>query len=134
MSENLAKQVGTGICRFRAYPTHRSSGVEWLGDLPAHWDVKRGRFCMAVNPRTRRQNKLSPDDEASFVPMEAVGESGGLDLSQTRQVDEIGSGYTEFQDGDVIVAKITPCFENGKGALATGLVNGLAFGTTELHV
>jgi type I restriction enzyme S subunit len=66
--------------------------------------------------------------------MEAVHEYGGLDLAQTRKVSEVGSGYTEFQDGDVIVAKITPCFENGKGSLATGLVNGVAFGTTELHV
>ena len=66
--------------------------------------------------------------------MEAVGEYGGLDLEQTRVVAERGSGYTEFEDGDVVVAKITPCFENGKGALACGLLNGAAIGTTELHV
>lgn len=66
--------------------------------------------------------------------MEAVGEYGGLDLSQSTAVEDIGSGYTAFQNEDVVVAKITPCFENGKGALAEGLLNGLAFGTTELHV
>lgn len=66
--------------------------------------------------------------------MEAVGERGGLDLTLTKHLAEIGAGYTYFADGDVIVAKITPCFENGKGALAVGLVNGIAFGTTELHV
>jgi type I restriction enzyme S subunit len=66
--------------------------------------------------------------------MEAVGEYGGLDLEQTRAIADVGSGYTEFDDGDVVVAKITPCFENGKGALAAGLVNGVAFGTTELHI
>ena len=66
--------------------------------------------------------------------MEAVGEYGGLNLDQTRYVFEVNSGYTEFKDGDVVVAKITPCFENGKGALATGLLNGIGFGTTELHV
>ncbi len=49
--------------------------------------------------------------------------------SQTR-----GAGYTYFRDGDIVIAKITPCFENGKGALAAGLTNGIAFGTTELHV
>src|SRR5690606_12182304 len=49
-------------------------------------------------------------------------------------IADVGSGYTEFEDGDVVVAKITPCFENGKGALASNLVNGAAFGTTELHV
>ena len=115
-------------------PKMRASGVEWLGDVPAHWEVKRGRFCVEVQPSSNRLRELSPDNEVSFVPMEAVGEYGGLDLEQTRAVAERGSGYTEFEDGDVIVAKITPCFENGKGALASGLLNGAAIGTTELHV
>lgn len=120
--------------RFAAYPKYKSSGVEWLGDVPEHWDVKRGRFCMEVNPSSHRMRTLRPEDEVSFVPMEAVGEYGGLELGQTRAIADVGSGYTEFEDGDVVVAKITPCFENGKGALATGLLNGAAFGTTELHV
>ena len=66
--------------------------------------------------------------------MEAVGEFGGLDLSGTKPIGEVGTGYTFFADGDVVVAKITPCFENGKGAQARNLRNGVAFGTTELHV
>lgn len=66
--------------------------------------------------------------------MEAVGELGGLRLDRERSIDEIGSGYTYFANGDIVVAKITPCFENGKVAVAAGLINGVAFGTTELHV
>ena len=66
--------------------------------------------------------------------MEAVGEYGGLDLDQTKPLDKVTSGYTPFREGDVLVAKITPCFENGKGAVACGLTNGAGFGTTELHV
>ena len=116
------------------YQKYKPSGIEWLGDVPEHWAVKRGRFAMDVNPRSNRLRTLRPEDEVSFVPMEAVGEYGGLTLEQTRAVADIGSGYTEFDDGDVVVAKITPCFENGKGALTAGLVNGAAFGTTELHV
>lgn len=77
---------------------------------------------------------LNPADEVTFVPMEAVGEQGSLDTSRTRPLEAVQVGYTLFRDGDVIVAKITPCFENGKGALAQGLRNGFAFGTTELHV
>ena len=110
----------------------KDSGVEWLGEVPKHWEMKRGRFCTDVNPRSF--HSLHPDSEVSFVPMEAVGEYGGLNLDQTRYVFEVSSGYTEFKDGDVVVAKITPCFENGKGAIATGLLNGIGFGTTELHV
>lgn len=66
--------------------------------------------------------------------MEAVGEWGGLELSRNKGLQDIGPGYTWFEDDDVVVAKITPCFENGKGAFATGLTNGAALGTTELHV
>ncbi len=119
---------------YPAYPKYKPSGVEWLGSVPEHWEVKRGRFCMDVNPRSNRVRVLHPDDEVSFVPMEAVGEYGGLNLVLTRPIADVGSGYTEFENGDVVVAKITPCFENGKGALASGLLNGVAFGTTELHV
>ncbi len=120
--------------RWQPYPKYKPSGVEWLGEVPEHWEVKRGRFCMDVNPPSRRLRLLGPDDEVSFVPMEAVGEYGGINRGQTRVISDVGSGYTEFDDGDVVVAKITPCFENGKGALAVDLVNGAAFGTTELHV
>ena len=116
------------------YPKYKPSGVEWLGEVPEHWEVKRGRFCMEVNPRSQKLRALRPDDEVSFVPMEAVGEYGGLNLGLTRSIAGIGSGYTEFDDGDVVVAKITPCFENGKGACASGLLNKSAFGTTELLV
>jgi len=120
--------------KFPAYPKYKPSGVEWLGDVPEHWEVKRGRFVMQVNPCRGNAAELDPDDEVSFVPMEAVGVLGGLNLEQTKSISEIGPGYTEFQNGDVVVAKITPCFENGKGALAADLINGVAFGTTELHV
>lgn len=120
--------------RYPAYQKYKPSGVKWLGDVPEHWEVKRGRFCMHVNPGSPQLRRLGPDDEVSFVPMETVGEYGGLNLELTRTLGENGTNYTEFQNGDVIVAKITPCFENGKGALAVGLTNGAALGTTELHV
>ena len=66
--------------------------------------------------------------------MEAIGEQGQLDLSAARPVEEVQSGYSQFFDGDVVLAKITPCFENGKGALIRGTLGGVGFGTTELHV
>jgi len=66
--------------------------------------------------------------------MEAIGETGQMAVGQERPIGEVYNGFTYFADGDVVVAKITPCFENGKGALAAGLINGVGFGTTELHV
>lgn len=120
--------------RYPAYLDYKDSGVPWLGKVPKHWEVKRGRFAMQVNPPSPRMRALDPNSEVSFVPMDAVGEYGELWLDQTRIKNEVIGGYTEFQNGDVVVAKITPCFENGKGALASGLVNLAAYGTTELHV
>ncbi|AGW13151.1 restriction endonuclease subunit S [Megalodesulfovibrio gigas] len=119
---------------YTPYPRYKDSGVEWLGDVPEGWEVKRLRFISRINPLASELQDFSPEDEVSFVPMECVCEYGGLRLEQTKPMDEIGSGYTYFRDGDVVFAKITPCFENGKGTLAEGLVNGVAFGTTELHV
>jgi len=117
-----------------AYSEYRHTGVEWLGAVPRHWEVKRGRFAMRVNPPAPLLRNLEEDQEVSFVPMDAVNEYGGIRLDQARVKAEVSGGYTEFQDGDVVIAKITPCFENGKGSIATGLVNSAAYGTTELHV
>ena len=120
--------------RYPAYPEYKESGVQWLGQVPEHWEVKRGRFTMRVNPPAPILHSLGEDQEVSFVPMDAVNEYGGIRLDQTRVKAEAGGGYTEFQDSDIIIAKITPCFENGKGSIATRLVNSAAYGTTELHV
>lgn len=104
-------------------------------ELPDRWQVRRLKYAADVNPSTPiPQIEAEAETLVSFVPMEAVGEYGGLDLSIARAPSELGSGYTRFRDGDVLVAKITPCFENGKGAIARDLVNGVGFGTTELHV
>ncbi len=100
---------------------------------PPHWQIKRLRFGIKMNP-SKQELDLKPDELVSFVPMDAVGELGGIRTDMDKELCDIGSGYTYFRDDDVVVAKITPCFENRKGALARGLTNATAFGTTELHV
>jgi len=120
--------------RYRPYPRYKDSGIEWLGGIPAGWRPTRLRFCATVNPTRSELNGLSDDTEVSFVPMEAVCEYGGLRLEQTKPLAGLSTGYTYFRNGDVLVAKITPCFENGKGSIARDLANGVGFGTTELHV
>ena len=119
--------------RHRRYPTYKPSGIEWLDEIPANWEAHRLRFIVETGITKREVTDLDPETEVSFVPMEAVREYGGIDLS-TKPLADVVEGYTYFRNGDVIVAKITPCFENGKGALATGLCNDVGFGTTELHV
>lgn len=66
--------------------------------------------------------------------MAAVSANGGIDIQETRNFGEVKKGFTYFQRGDVVLAKITPCFENGKSALADNLEHPIGFGSTEFHV
>lgn len=95
--------------------------------------VKRLRFVTTVPPKSEVR-LVHEDTEVSFIPMEAIGEDGQIQTDRTKRMGEVVNGYTYFGEGDVVLAKITPCFENGKGAIASQLVNGIGFGTTELHV
>ncbi|TFH84865.1 restriction endonuclease subunit S [Billgrantia azerbaijanica] len=119
---------------FPKYPEYKDSGVEWLGEVPAHWAVKRLRYVAELNPSKSEVWTLPAESSVSFIPMEAVGEDGSLSLEQTRPIGEVLAGYTYVREGDVTIAKITPCFENGKGAVMRGLKNHVGFGTTELTV
>lgn len=93
-----------------------------------------GDIC-EINPRLPRDHGLGDDSEVSFVPMAAVNEvSGTIEAATTRRYAEVKKGYTAFSDGDVLFAKITPCMENGKAALASRLAGGRGFGSTEFHV
>ncbi len=95
------------------------------------WPALRLKYTCQVNPSPP---KVPDDQEVSFVPMEAVSERGGISTDATRPAGSVKQGYTGFQDGDVVVAKITPCFENGKGSIVEGMQGGVGYGTTELHV
>lgn len=116
------------------YPQVRASGAEGLGSVPAHWGVKRLRFVATLNPSRTEVASLDRQTEVTFLPMEAVGEDGSIQTDRVRPIAEVETGYTFMRDGDVVIAKITPCFENGKGAHLKGLTLGIAFGTTELIV
>lgn len=98
------------------------------------WPTKRLRHLTSRHSHKDAPSHFKEMSEATFLSMDSIGEQGQLDLSQTRPVEQVQSGYSRFFDGDVVVAKITPCFENGKGALIRGTLNGVGFGTTELHV
>ena len=90
--------------------------------------------AVQVNPKIDR-TALTDDTEVSFVPMAAVGAaSGHIDVSTVRPYAEVKKGYTNFRNGDVLFAKVTPCMENGKMAVARQLKNGVGFGSTEFHV
>ena len=88
-----------------------------------------------VNPKDKELLSLPDDTLVSFVPMRSVSEvTAGITTQFVRPLSEVRRGYTVFKNRDILFAKITPCMENGKCALATGLTNGLGFGSTEFHV
>lgn len=87
-----------------------------------------------INPR-RPPVKCADDAQTSFIPMTAVDDqTGSVKEIATRPFMEVSKGYTFFQSGDVIFAKITPCMQNGKHAVVPDLIGGFGFGSTEFHV
>lgn len=95
--------------------------------------VPLGSTCN-INPKKSYDSRLVSGVEVSFVPMPAVTERGRIDTTSIKEYDEVKTGFTYFAENDVLFAKITPCMENGKGAVARGLHNGIGFGSTEFHV
>lgn len=102
-------------------------------DLPPGWVAAPLQNVVTFNPKHDRL--ASRDTVVSFIPMAAVSdETGSIIGGMQRPLAEVWKGYAHFAEGDVLFAKITPCMENGKAAIARGLVNGLGCGSTEFFV
>jgi len=103
---------------------------------PKGWPVKRlgDPRVATVNPKFSVSN-IPAEMEVSFVPMADVDEVWGRIVgTQMRPYSDVMRGFTPFQDNDVLFAKITPCMQNGKAAIARNLINGRGFGSTEFHI
>src|SRR3989344_3481727 len=87
-----------------------------------------------INPSKAEIRKMSESTVVSFLAMADVSENAEILKRQERKLSEVKNGFTFFKNGDVLVAKITPCFENGKGAFIENMKNGIGFGSTEFHV
>ena len=100
-------------------------------DIPDSWRWVRLKDVFIINPR----NKLDDDLDVSFIPMPLIDDGySGKHATEVRHWKEVKNGFTHFAEGDVGVAKITPCFENRKSTVFENLTNGYGAGTTELHV
>jgi type I restriction enzyme S subunit len=105
--------------------------VASAGERLSSWRLVRLGDVVEVSPK---RPDMPADGKVSFLPMQAVSEDGVVDVSRERRYEEVCAGRPGFKNGDLLVAKITPCFENGKGALLSDLINGVGFGSTEFHV
>lgn len=99
------------------------------------WEEKKLSELCKINPSKINVKELEDDTLVSFIPMPSVSDVlGKIDNPQQRALGEVKKGYTNFSEGDVIFAKITPCMENGKTAIVGKLINGIGYGSTEFHV
>ena len=99
------------------------------------WAVRPLSEVCEVNPSRKGRTNYPDDMQVSFVPMSAVDEAtGSVAWPEIRSFSEVKRGYKWFLEGDVIFARITPCMQNGKSAIARKLANGVGFGSTEFHV
>jgi restriction endonuclease S subunit len=86
-----------------------------------------------LNPPLKK--KVDKENLISFISMADVSIEGGITNKENKSMNEIAKkGFTSFRENDILFAKITPCMENGKGAIAKKLTNGIGFGSTEFHV
>lgn len=97
----------------------------------ATWETKRIKYCAKLSPPCDT-SKLLPDSEVTFTPMECI--KNGYFINQKALFSAINSSYTQYQEGDIVIAKVTPCFENGNIAEMGGLYSGFGFGSSELFV
>ncbi|MFQ5687182.1 MAG: restriction endonuclease subunit S [Candidatus Scalindua sp.] len=104
--------------------------------MSKNWQVESiGKLFTIRPPKKEALDVLNKNEHVSFVPMANLNEqTKELTLSLSRQLSDVYSGYTFFAENDVLLAKITPCFENGKLGIARNLVNGIGFGSSEFFV
>ena len=105
-------------------------------DIDPEWDLKQIKEVAVVNPPQSEISNISSDLEVSFVPMSDLSSNKmTFTAITTKPIGELKTGsYTYFKDYDVLVAKVTPCFENGKAGIAKNLTNGIGFGSSEYYV
>ena len=99
-----------------------------------NFGIKKLSEVTIINPKKMEVKELDQTLNVSFVPMDKVGEKGQFNSELVKTIKDVYSGFTYFKEKDVLFAKITPCMENGKGAIAKDLKNGIGFGSTEFHV
>ena len=109
----------------------KDSGIEWIGDIPAEWKASKIKYCTEFAPSCNTSH-LSEDSLVTFTPMECI--KNGYFENREAHFSALSSSYTQYQDGDIVFAKVTPCFENGNIAIMQGLSAGFGFGSSELFV
>lgn len=99
-----------------------------------HFNILPFSEICDINPSKKDIFNLDQDLEITFLPMASISTLGSIIEQKIRKLKDVKKGYSFFKNGDILLAKITPCFENGKKAIAKDLKNGIGFGSTEFHI
>jgi type I restriction enzyme S subunit len=113
----------------------KPSGVEYIGDIPKDWEISVVKHVGTSNPsRNNPKTNHLKDEPVVFLPMERVHTDGTIDQELRMSYSQLKSVYTYFEENDILIAKVTPCFENGKIVLIRNLATPVGFGSTEFIV
>ena len=117
------------MSKYQAYPEYKDSGNRLLGEIPKHWQLTRIKYVAEITPKKPRVDR---QQMCSFIPMEKL-KTNSIVLDEIRQIGDVYDGYTYFANNDILMAKVTPCFENKNIAIAKGLINQIGFGSSEIY-
>ena len=109
----------------------KDSGIEWIGEIPEGWHLSRIKYVADFEPKCDFSN-LSADETITYTPMENI--KNGYYIPNTVPLGTLSTSLTAYQDNDIVMAKVTPCFENGNIAVMSGLSSGVGLGSSELFV
>lgn len=109
----------------------KDSGVEWIGKIPSQWKLVRMKNLISFMPKCE-YSFCKNDTLVTFTPMECI--RTGTFENRSRPYGDIDGSYTQYAEGDIVLAKVTPCFENGNVCIMSGLYSGVGFGSSELFV
>lgn len=109
----------------------KNSGVEWIGNIPSSWKIAKIKHVAEFMPKINLEG-LHDDSIVTFTPMECI--RTGTFVNRKQVYKEIKGSYTQYANGDIVLAKVTPCFENGNACVMNDLYSGIGFGSSELFV
>ena len=109
----------------------KDSGVEWIGEIPAHWAFRKMKQVAQFAPKCDF-SRIENDAVITFAPMECI--RNGYFENRGKQLNTITGSYTPYSEGDIVFAKVTPCFENGNICIMKNLYSGVGLGSSELFV
>lgn len=109
----------------------KDSGVSWIGQMPEDWRLSKLKYEAQLSPKCSISS-LRADDMVGYAPMECI--KAGFFIPNARSLQSLPDSLTPFQEGDIVIAKVTPCFENGNIAVMTDIESGIGFGSSELFV